>query len=88
MVSHQRLVFLVIIFYIFMTKWFAYWSRMFDERVCPSKVGILAHARTLFSKCLKVGDVTDEEDKHFIHGIIPDMIIDARGRIAQWWNLP
>ena len=34
-----------------------------------------------FSKCLKVGDATDEEDQRLIQGIIPDMVIDARGRI-------
>ena len=34
-----------------------------------------------FSKCLKVGGVTDEEDEHLVQGIIPDMVIDARGRI-------
>ena len=34
-----------------------------------------------FSKCLKVGDVTDEEVQSLIQEIIPDMILDARGRI-------
>ena len=34
-----------------------------------------------FSKCLNVGDVTDEEDQRLIQGIIPDMVIDARGRV-------
>jgi len=33
------------------------------------------------SKCLKVGDVTDEEDQRLFQGIIPDTILDARGRI-------
>ena len=33
-----------------------------------------------FSKCLKVGEVTDEEDHRLIQGIIPDMILDVRGQ--------
>ena len=45
MVSHQRLVFLVIIIDVFMTGWFAVRSSTADQRVCPSKVGILTHAR-------------------------------------------
>jgi hypothetical protein len=36
---------------------------------------------TPFSKCLKVGDAIDEDDRRLIRGIIPDMVIDARGRI-------
>ena len=36
---------------------------------------------TFSSKCLKVGDATDEEDQRLIQGIIPDIVIDARGRI-------
>jgi len=53
MLSYQRLVFQVIIFDVFRIEWFAdwYWSSRFDQRVCPSKVGImanfLAHARLL-----------------------------------------
>ena len=44
-------------------------------------VGILAHARILFSNCLKVRDVT--KDQCLIQGITPDMAIDARGRINR-----
>ena len=33
-----------------------------------------------FSKCLKVGDA-DEGNQRLIQGVIPDMILDARGRI-------
>jgi len=34
-----------------------------------------------FSKCLKVGDAIDEDYQRLIQGIIPDMVIDACGRI-------
>ena len=34
-------------------------------------------------KSLKVGDATDEEDQRLIQGIIPDMILDARGRMER-----
>jgi len=47
-----------------------------------------AHARTLsISIGLKVGDMTDEDDQRLIKGIIPDMVINARGRFL-WWKIP
>ena len=45
------------------------------------KGGHTGTCKDTFSECLKVGDVTDEEDQHLIQGIIPVMILDARGRI-------
>ena len=80
MVSPQLLVFLVITSGAFTIEWFALWSSLFDQRGCTSLVGIRARKGT-FSKCLKVGDATDEEDQRLIQGIIPDMVIDARERI-------
>ncbi len=45
------------------------------------KGGHTGACKDTFIKCLKVGDATDEEDQRLIQGIIPDMVIDARGRI-------
>ena len=52
------------------------------------KGGYTGTCNDTFSKCLKVGDFTDDEDQRLIQGIIPDMIVDARGRMNEWWNLP
>ena len=69
-----------------------HFRRLHDRMVC-TLVEFVRSARVLvkgghtgtckdtFSKCLKVGDATDEEDQRLIQGIIPDMVIDARGRI-------
>ena len=46
------------------------------------KSGDTGTCKDIFSKCLKVGDATDEKDQRLIQGIIPDMVIDARGRIS------
>jgi len=81
MVSPQLLVFLVITSGACTIEWFALWSSLFDQRGCSSKVGHTGTCKDTFSKCLKVGDATDEEDQRLIQGIIPDMVIDARGRI-------
>ena len=69
MVSHQRLWFLVIIFDVFITEWFAVWSSTADQRLCLSKVGNLAYARII-------------SDQRIIQGIIPDMIIECA---YAWW---
>jgi hypothetical protein len=45
------------------------------------KSGRTGTCKDTFSKCIKVGDATDMEDQRLIPGIIPDMILDARGRI-------
>lgn len=45
------------------------------------KGGHTGTCKDTFSKCLNVGDAIDEDDQRLIQGIIPDMVIDARGRI-------
>jgi len=51
-----------------MTGWFAVWSNRFE-------LGTLAHAcNDTFSKCLKIGDASDEEHQRLIRGIILDMV--------------
>ena len=69
-----------------------HFRRLHDRMVC-TLVEFVRSARVLvkgghtgtckdtFSKCLKVGDATDEEDQRLIQGLNPDMVIDARGRI-------
>ena len=69
-----------------------HFRRLHDRVVCslveqiraarvPVKGGHTGTCKDTFSKCLKVGDAADEEDQRLIQGIIPDMVIDARGRI-------
>jgi len=48
------------------------------ELVRSARVGIGAHARTL---SVNVSKSENEEDQRLIQGIIPDMVIYARGRI-------
>ena len=69
-----------------------HFRRLHDRVVCslgeqiraarvPVKGGQTGTCKDTFSKCLKVGDMTDEEDQRLIQGIIPDLVIDARGRV-------
>ena len=39
--------------------------------------------RTLSANVLKTGNTIDEDNQRLIQGIIPEMVIDARGRIVE-----
>ena len=79
MASHLHLGFLVITFDASMI------GCSLVEQIRAARVSVKGgHTGTCkdtFSKCLKVGDAIDEDDQRLIQGIIPDMVIDARGRI-------
>ena len=47
------------------------------------KGGHIGSCKDTFSKCLKEGDTIHEDDQCHIQGIIPDMVIDAHGRINK-----